>query len=134
MFEKVARIVDKSLIHLATESGSGCGFLVSKEGFVVTAEHVIRGDSKFSARVPGKTEPIEGTVVFVNESFDTALLKFPAEIYSFLKPVETVSTKGLTNGGLVCFAGYPFNFAVRASFRGVSKTQRPPGPWAPFWL
>jgi S1-C subfamily serine protease len=55
--------------------GSGSGFVVRKEGYVVTNHHVIEGAKEIWVKVPGKTIDFRASVVIDNSVHDLALLK-----------------------------------------------------------
>ena len=58
------------------ETGTGTGFVVSAEGYLVTCAHVIQGADQIDVQIQGKT--CSATVVAVEADDDLALLKIDA--------------------------------------------------------
>lgn len=68
--------VFKRVVRIETSSGSGSGVVVSPDGFVLTAAHVVAGIS--SPKIVFSDESaVEGTVVRSNASADLALVRVP---------------------------------------------------------
>jgi S1-C subfamily serine protease len=55
--------------------GSGSGFIVRKEGYVVTNHHVIEDAKEIWVKVPGKTIDFRASVVIDDSVHDLTLLK-----------------------------------------------------------
>jgi S1-C subfamily serine protease len=55
--------------------GSGSGFVVRKEGYVVTNHHVIEDAKEIWVKVPGKTIDFRASVVIDDSVHDLTLLK-----------------------------------------------------------
>jgi len=86
-------------------NGSGTGFIITKDGYVLTCHHVIKGAARIEIAVEGKTYP--ATLVRDDPNNDLALLKingsFPAIGFSSdrsAKMGQEVFTIGYPNPGL----------------------------------
>lgn len=55
--------------------GMGSGFIISKDGYILTNEHVISGASKIDVYVSGSDEPIPAKLVGSDYELDLAVLK-----------------------------------------------------------
>lgn len=60
------------------EEGLGSGFIISKDGYILTNEHVIDGASEISVTVTGFDKDLESKVVGADYDLDLALLKIDA--------------------------------------------------------
>jgi len=60
--------------------GNGTGFIVRKEGYVVTNQHVIEGAKEIWVKVPGKKVDFRASVVIDDSVHDLALLKIQNEL------------------------------------------------------
>ena len=92
-------------------ASSGSGFSVSKDGFIVTNNHVIDGCKKVYVHVSGKQVP--ATVITTDHQNDLALLKA-----DFI-PKEVFALSGNRPDLLqdVYVAGYPFGMNVSSSVK-----------------
>ena len=75
----------EAVISIETPSGKGSGFLINKDGYAITNDHVIQGESRVSVilyvNVPGgfsrrRIEDVE--IIALNPFVDLALLKASA--------------------------------------------------------
>ena len=57
------------------EKRSGTGVLLTSDGYILTAFHVIEGFLEVAVRFPGAEKPVPADVIGVDDYFDTALLK-----------------------------------------------------------
>ena len=85
----------EAVISIETPSGKGSGFLINKDGYAITNDHVIQGESRISAilylNVPGgfsrrRVEDVE--IIALNPFVDLALLKLP--LPADLKPSHVI--------------------------------------------
>ena len=84
-------------------AGSGTGFFVSSDGYIVTNHHVIKGANKITVTTPSG-ESFEAKVVSTSTSTDLALLRIPYQTKNYL----TFANPGSTDIGHQVFTlGYP---------------------------
>ena len=106
----IGREFMNSVVLVQSDSGSGSGFVVGSEGYVVTCEHCVppRGEVRVSYRTPvaGQplTKPAVATIVKTDRAHDLALLKIAA---GKLKPVRLGSNSALESGSRVTAIGNP---------------------------
>ncbi len=81
----------------------GTCFAISRDGYVLTAHHVVSGGTELRVHFKGK-DGLSARVLAQSEANDWALLKVPVSTPNFL-PV--VSTKGVDSGTRVFTFGYP---------------------------
>lgn len=59
--------------------GVGSGFIISKEGYIVTNEHVIGGVNEINVKVAGFEKPFKAKVVGSDSTLDLAVIKIDAD-------------------------------------------------------
>jgi serine protease Do len=130
----VKELVNKfgeAVISIETPSGKGSGFIINSEGYAITNDHVVQGESRVSAilyvNVPGgfsrrRVEDVE--IIALNPFFDLALLKLP--LHADLKPSHVVLGNGEdVNAGDAVFAvGNPLGLERSVTQGIVSNSSR----------
>ncbi len=77
----------KGVVTVRTNVGQGTGFIIDKEGYIVTNAHVLVGGSKVYA-VTYEQKVIQAKFIGYNENLDIALLKIPGD-YNLLKLADS---------------------------------------------
>ncbi len=76
-----------SFVKIITTIGTGSGFFVTKDGFIITNKHVVEDDKVVKVKLfSGRTVP--GEVIRVN-SYDVALIKISEENATLPLPIRT---------------------------------------------
>jgi len=111
-------------------SASGSGFVISKDGFVVTNHHVVDGASKIIVRLNDRREFI-AELIGSDKSSDIALLKIDA---SKLPVVSMGNSKKLKQGEWVLAIGSPFglDYSVTAGIVSAKGRSLPGENYVPF--
>lgn len=102
-----------------TQTSLGSGVVISKDGYIVTNNHVVEGADAIKATVNG-TE-YDATLVGSDASSDIAVIKVEA---SDLTPIEIGSSSDLKVGEWVMSLGSPFGLENSVSEGIVSALQR----------
>jgi serine protease Do len=121
----------EAVISIETPSGKGSGFLINDDGYAITNDHVIQGETRISAilylNVPGgltrrRIDDVE--IVALNPFFDLALLKLP--LPKDLKPSHVVlgSLEDVNAGEGVFAVGNPLGLERSVSQGIVSNRNR----------
>jgi len=121
----------EAVISIETPSGKGSGFIINDEGYAITNDHVIQGETRISAvlymNVPGglsrrRIDDVE--IIALNPFFDLALLKLP--LPKDLKPSHVVlgSLDEVNVGDGVFAVGNPLGFERSVSQGIVSNRNR----------
>ncbi len=108
----------------------GSGFIVSPDGYIVTAAHVVRGAQKIIVSLTNHQQ-YQAKLVGLSTRIDVALLKIDAKN---LPTVQIGDSGRLEVGQWVLAVGAPFGFENSVTQGVVSATSRPlpDDPYIPF--
>lgn len=108
----------------------GSGFIVSKDGYVLTNNHVIEGADQIFVRLNDRRE-FEAELIGSDASSDLALLKIEAK---YLPTVEIGNSEKLKVGEWVVAIGSPFGFdySVTAGIVSAKGRSLPNENYVPF--
>lgn len=85
--------------------GSGTGFIISEDGYIVTNHHVIDGADSVEVLIPGQSEYMDAEIIGYDSKTDMAVLQVDA---SDLPYVEMGDSDLLEVGELAVAIGNPF--------------------------
>ncbi|MGC4094801.1 MAG: serine protease [Polyangiaceae bacterium] len=89
------------------DAGHGSGVVVSKDGLILTARHVVEDARWVAVQLPGREHPAPARVVYTDEEHDTAFLSVAADTPQFLElPAQKPK---LTVRETVYVVGYPLD-------------------------
>ncbi len=110
-----------SVAYITTGVGTGSGFVVSNDGYIVTNAHVVEGaNGRIKAKV-GDGKDLDATLVGQDASTDLALLKVSA---TNLKPLALGDSSGVEVGDPAYAIGNPFGLDRTLTTGVVSALQR----------
>lgn len=127
----LAARVKRSVVHLELRNtagevfGVGSGFLVSREGAVITNHHVIEEVAAVTAVLADGRRVAASGVLALDEAHDLALLSLPGTGY---EPLAIGSAKGLAVGDEVVVIGSPAGLAGSLSVGIVSALRGEAAP------
>jgi S1-C subfamily serine protease len=104
-------------------SASGSGFVIDREGHVLTNNHVVEGASSVSVKLGDSEESFEAKVVGTDPGTDIALLEVDAPAKEF-HPLQLGSSSELEVGDPVVAIGNPFGLDSTVTSGIVSALQR----------
>lgn len=105
------------------EAGLGSGFIISKDGYILTNEHVIDGASGISVTVTGFDRDLEAKVAGADYDLDLALLKIePGRDLSFLNLGDSDQIRV---GNWVIAIGNPYGLDHTVTTGVISAKGRP---------
>ncbi len=126
--KELVREFGEGVISVETPGGLGSGFLVNEDGFAVTNNHVIEGETKIAVVLYENTETglnrrrIDNVeIVALNPFVDLALLKIRAPKDLKLKPVSLGSLDDLNVGDGAFAIGNPLGLE-RSVSQGIIST------------
>ncbi|HET6436771.1 MAG TPA: trypsin-like peptidase domain-containing protein [Anaeromyxobacter sp.] len=109
-------------LHDGPRKGVGSGFLIHRDGWVVTNAHVVEGADKVEVEVGARNTRLPGRVVGVDSESDLALLKVDAGRPLPYLPLG--DSDELKAAQWVLVIGSPFGLDHSVSFGIVSNTGR----------
>jgi serine protease Do len=118
----------EGVVKVETPSGLGSGFIVNDDGYVVTNNHVIEGETRLAVVLyqntgggltPRRIEDVE--IVALNPFVDLALLKIPPQKDLKLTSVPLGSLEDLNTGDGVFAIGNPLGLE-RSVSQGIIST------------
>ena len=104
--------------------GSGTGFVVSSEGYILTNAHVVEGSHKVTVKVFGEEKEREATLIGSDTETDIAVLKVES---AELQPLKLGDSDSVRVGEYVLAIGNPLStdeLANTITFGIVSATKR----------
>lgn len=104
--------------------GSGTGFVVSSEGYILTNAHVVQGASKVTVKVYGEDQERDATLIGSDTETDIAVLKVDG---ANLQPLKLGNSDAVRVGEYVLAIGNPLStdeLANTITFGIVSATKR----------
>lgn len=126
--KELVRDYGEGVVSVETPSGLGSGFIVNDDGYVVTNNHVIEGETRISVVLFHQTDSgvqrekvDEIEIVALNPFVDLALLRIPPRKDLKLKPVYLGSLEGLNAGDGVFAVGNPLGLE-RSVSQGIIST------------
>jgi serine protease Do len=111
--------------------GLGSGFIISKDGYVLTNAHVVAGNGEVTVRLADAKREFKAKVIGADERTDIALIKIEAKD---LPTVKLGKSSNLQPGEWVAAIGSPFGFENTITAGIVSATGRslPAETYVPF--
>ena len=106
------------------ETATGSGFLVDRNGTLITNAHVVEGADNVSIRLSDSGEAIDAKVKGRDPSSDLAVLKVDPDKVKDLKVLPLGSSKEAQVGDPVVAIGNPFGFQRTVTTGIVSAKQR----------
>ncbi len=103
--KEMLKAITPAVVTIENPDGFGSGFIISKDGYILTNHHVIKGAKEILVKI-GSDKKISAEVVKINSDFDLALLKIKQDNLSCIT-FENVST--LEAGDEVWAIGTPLD-------------------------
>lgn len=104
-------------------SGLGSGFIISKEGYILTNQHVVDSAEKITVIMQGREEGVEAKVIGQDEQLDLVVLKIPADQDL---PVLKLGDSQIVNvGDWVVAIGNPYGLDHTVTVGVISAKGRP---------
>jgi len=121
----IYRRVSPGVVYIAAGDGSGSGFVIDRDGSIVTNDHVVGSSQQVSVRFGEQSDPIEGKVIGTDPSTDLALVKVdPSDVEGGLKPLQLSTSKDLAPGEPAIAIGSPFGLQGTVTSGIVSALNR----------
>lgn len=102
---RISKIASEGVALVSSSHGAGSGFLINEEGYMLTANHVVKGDQEVSVQFRDGTYS-EAKVLIEDEAHDIALLKLN-DISSLPSPLALGDSDIVSETQQVYVIGYP---------------------------
>ena len=99
---------------------TGSGFVIDKDGYVITNYHVVQGADEVLVKFLDRRE-FKAVIVGMDELSDLALLKIESDDFD---PVEIGNSDEVEQGDGVIAIGSPYNYDFSVTFGIISATGR----------
>ena len=106
-----------------TREGYGSGFIVSKDGYIVTNQHVVNAADNVEVTINGFEEPVPAEIVWSDFNLDLAVLK--VDVDKDLTALELGNSDNLRPGDWAVAIGNPFGFEHTVTAGVISALGRP---------
>ncbi len=104
-FHKLAEEVSRATVNVQVGSSQGSGVIVTRDGYVMTAAHVIAGANRNAVITLQDGTPLKAKTLGLNRTIDSGLLKITEDgKYDYLSPGESGTLKA---GQWVMAIGHP---------------------------
>ena len=101
--------------------GSGTGFVVDKNGYIITNQHVVENADRIKVRLAGDDTDYRAHVIGYDSETDVAVLKIDA--HRALPPVQIGNSDSVQVGDWVIAIGSPFGLQATVT-AGIISAQR----------
>lgn len=105
------------------QEGLGSGFIISKDGYILTNEHVIEGANEITVTVTGFDQELKANVVGADTNLDLALLKIDAG--ADLPFLALGNSDAIRVGNWVIAIGNPYGLDHTVTTGVISAKGRP---------
>jgi serine protease DegQ len=119
---------DRYPLPMETQLSLGSGVIVSREGYILTNDHVVEGVSDIRVTL-GDGRVVEGKIVGTDPDTDLAVVRVSA---SGLTPITFGQSEQMKVGDVVLAIGDPFSVGQTVTMGIVSAVGRELGPTNPF--
>ena len=110
--ETINNIINQSVGLIQAANGAGTGFLITENGYILTAAHVVGNETTFTFGLHGNTVLYKTNLAWINKTIDMAILKTDVSTQKFV-PLELVAATEIPEQLTpVYLIGYPLGGAL----------------------
>jgi putative serine protease PepD len=121
---KIYARAGKAVVSVQTDRGSGTGFLIDRDGTVVTNAHVVGSAKQVRVRFDDDARPVGARVVGTDPSSDLAVLDVDASAAAGVTPLPLAESDSVQVGDAAIAIGFPLGLARTATAGIVSGLER----------
>jgi S1-C subfamily serine protease len=103
--------------------GYGSGFIVTKDGYIVTNQHVIQGADEIKININNMDKSIPAEVIWTDFNLDLAVIKINVD--QELEPIPLGNSNEIRAGDWAIAIGNPFGFEHTVTTGVISALGRP---------
>ena len=113
------------MVSIRAGNGTGTGFLIDRDGHIVTNSHVVEGNDSVEVRFGADSDSIEADVLGTDPSSDLAVVQIdPATVPAGVKPLRLADSRDVQVGDVAIAIGNPFGLDRTATEGIVSGVGR----------
>jgi putative serine protease PepD len=120
----IYRAASPAVVSVRTGGGQGTGFLVDRDGTIVTNAHVVGGNSRAQVQFGDNGRTHDARVTGTDPSTDLAVLRVDAGAVSGIRPLPLADSSAVQVGDEVVAIGNPFGLDRTATAGIVSALER----------
>ena len=114
-----------AVVSIRAGSATGTGFLIDRDGRIVTNAHVVQGNDRVEVRFGADGDSIEGEVRGTDPSSDLAVVEIdPGEVPAGVRPLRLADSRDVQVGDVAIAIGNPFGLDRTATEGIVSGVGR----------
>ena len=114
----------EAVVSVQAGGGSGTGFLIDRDGTIVTNAHVVDGASQVRVRFDDDASPVTARLVGSDPSSDLAVLKVDASAADGVTPLALAESDSVEVGDAAIAIGFPLGLDRTATAGIVSGLER----------
>jgi len=114
----------RAVVSVRAGSGSGTGFVLERDGVIVTNAHVVGDAQNVQVQIEGRDQPVAGRVVGTDRSTDLAAIRVDPGALRGITPLPLADSDGVRVGQLAVAIGSPFGLEQTATAGIVSALER----------
>jgi putative serine protease PepD len=119
-----------AVVSIRTNDGEGTGFLIAKDGMLVTNDHVVGTSSHVLVRFGGGGAQVDGDVLGTDPSSDLAVVSIdPKQMPAGVKPLQFADSRAVRIGDTAIAIGNPFGLdrtATQGIVSGLARSIQAP--------
>ncbi len=120
----IYRAASPAVVSVRTGGGQGTGFLVDRDGTIVTNAHVVDGATSAQVQFGDDGRTVDARVSGTDPSTDLAVLRVDASAANGIRPLPLADSRALQVGDEVVAIGNPFGLDRTATAGIVSALGR----------
>lgn len=124
LYEQASGAVVSIRVRAGSSLGSGTGFVIDRNGTIVTNAHVVQDATTVAIRLDDSSEAIEARVTGTDPSTDLAVLKADADDVEGVKPLQLADSSNVRVGDYALAIGYPLGLDRTATEGIISGLKR----------
>jgi putative serine protease PepD len=114
-----------AVVSIRAGNSTGTGFLIDRDGRVVTNAHVVQGNDRVEVRFGSDANSIEGEVRGTDPSSDLAVVEIdPGDVPAGVRPLQLADSRNVEVGDVAIAIGNPFGLDRTATEGIVSGVGR----------
>ena len=121
----IYRLASPAVVSIRTDSGSGTGFVIDRNGTIVTNSHVVGSSQRVAVRFGPDSDSIQADVLGSDPSSDLAVVSIdPKKVPAGVKGLKLADSRSVRVGDLAIAIGNPFGLDRTATEGIVSGVGR----------